>query len=169
MAITLIPDEPCGNAGIVLDAVRDMSGEDLYATREAIAEATGLKLSVVDDRTRFLVDNGFLLRLKRGAFKPLMTYRPARPMSKTILEDGWVKIEIGDDMLTLTPSESRKLAELTAGGLAVLTSIEAARQSAIVHADLARRMLVVERENRALRRSAADAPEPCQMVLLGER
>ena len=137
--------------GIVLDAVRDMHAQEQIVTREALAELTGLKLSLIDDRTRALVDEGQLLRMQRGVFVPAAAHPPARAMSKTLLGDGWVKIEIGDDVLTLTPKESRMLAELQAGAAVQLTAIESARQQSVLYAELARRILTVERENRALR------------------
>lgn len=145
----------------VLDAVRDLHAQEQQATREAISDATGLKLSVIDDRTRALVDDGQMLRLKRGVFVPITKHAAARPMSKTILPDGTVKIEIGDDVLTLTPRESRILGELTAGGFAMLTAIESSRQASIVHAELARRLIALERENKALlrNREKKDGPQ----------
>lgn len=137
--------------GAVLDAARDLHAQDQLVTREALAELTDLKLSLIDDRTRALVDDGHLYRAQRGVFVPTVVHPPARTMSKTILDDGWVKIEIGDEILTLTPKENRYLAELQAGALAQVTAIEAGRQAAVVHAELARRLLAAEREIRALR------------------
>lgn len=150
--------------GTVLDAARDLHAQEQLVTREALSELTGLKLSLIDDRTRALVDEGQLHRAQRGVFVPAVAHPPARTMSKTILEDGWVKIEIGDEILTLTPRESRRLAELQAGALTQATAIEAGRQAAVVHAELARRMLALERENRALRCKGNAA----QMDLLAE-
>ena len=43
---------------------------------------------------------------------PAVKHTPARPMSKTVIPDGSVKLEIGDDILTLTPREDRMLANL---------------------------------------------------------
>ena len=50
----------------VLDAVRDLRELDQIATRETVAELTGLKMGIVDDRLRALVDDGKLKRLLRG-------------------------------------------------------------------------------------------------------
>lgn len=162
------PAHARNTTGLVLDAVRDMHAQEQSATREALAEATGLKLSVIDDRTRALVDDSQLLRLKRGVFIPVVVHPAARIMSKTILPDGWVKLEVGDDMLTLTPRESRMLSAMMAGEAMQLTAIEASRQAAVVHAELARRITAVERENRALLRERTTGPNAGQMVLMGD-
>ena len=80
-----------------------------------MAELTGLKLSIVDDRLRALVDDEKLKRVLRGVYVPVENHPPARAISKTILPDGMVKLEIGDEVLTLTPREDRALAMLMSG------------------------------------------------------
>ena len=153
------PQQQRNSTGIVLDAVRDLHALEQLVTRETLAVATGLKMSIIDDRTRALVDDGLLLRKQRGVFVPAVMHPPARPMSKTLLNDGWVKIEIGDEVLTLTPKENRMLAELQAGAAAQFAAIEAGQQATILHAQLAMRVLCVERENQALRALHHGSPQ----------
>ena len=111
----------------VYEAVRELRSLEQIATRETVAELTGLKLSVVDDRLRALVDDGKLKRVLRGIYEVVEQYPPARAISKTILSDGSVKLEIGDELLTLTPSEDRALALLQAGAAAQVAAIETGR------------------------------------------
>lgn len=80
------------------------------ATRHTIAQLTGLKMTVVDDRLRTLADDGRLRRLVRGVYDLEKPYPPPRPMFFGILADGFVKVEVGDDVLTLSPTEARRLA-----------------------------------------------------------
>jgi hypothetical protein len=108
----------------VLEAVQDLHANEHLVTREALAEVTGLKLSIIDDRLTYLVNTGQIVRRQRGVFEPAMTHPPARAISKTILSDGTVKIEIGDEVLTLTPREDRHLGDLMAGAGMQHTSIE---------------------------------------------
>ena len=62
-------------------------------TRDTVASVTGLTLTVVDDRLGVLVDEGELIRAQRGIYMPAQKFPAARPMSKTIMPGGMVKIE----------------------------------------------------------------------------
>ena len=139
------------STSLVIDAARDLHAQEQPVTRESLAVATGLKMSIIDDRTRALVDDGVLHRMQRGVFVPVVVHLPPRPMSKTLMADGLVKIEIGDDVLTLTPREDRLLSQLMSGAAAQFAAIELGQQVAVVHAQLARRVLALERENNALK------------------
>lgn len=94
----------------IFDAVRDLREVDQIATRETVAELTGLKMAIVDDRLRALVDDGKLKRLLRGVYELVETYPQTRNISKTILDSGYVMIEIAgrkdepDIVLHLTPN-----------------------------------------------------------------
>ena len=99
----------------ILDAVCELHALEQVVTRETVAELTGLKLTIVDDRLRALADEGRVKRVLRGVYVPVEVHPPARSISKTVLDDGTVKIEIGNDVLTLTPREDRALAMLQAG------------------------------------------------------
>ena len=62
----------------VYAAVQELREQGQIANRESVMELTGLKLSIVDDRLRALVDDGRLRRLIRGVYELVKTYR-ARP------------------------------------------------------------------------------------------
>lgn len=94
----------------VYDAVQELRELGQEATRHTVAQLTGLKMSVVDDRLRALADDGRLRRLVRGVYDLEKPYPPPRPMFFGILADGFVKVEVGDDVLTLSPTEARRLA-----------------------------------------------------------
>lgn len=100
---------------VILEAAQELHAQGEYVTRHTVAELTGLPLTTVDDRLRNLVEDGQLKRLVRGVYLVPRQYPPARAISKTVLEDGFVKIEIGDEVLTLTPREDRVLSQLMAG------------------------------------------------------
>lgn len=112
----------------VFEAVLALHEQEQVATRELVAELTGLKLSVVDDRLGALVDEGLLLRVQRGVFAPVPQHGPARAVSRTLLPGGMSKVEIGDDVLTLTPHECRMLGELLAGSALQASQIAATAQ-----------------------------------------
>lgn len=131
----------------VYEAVRELRAADQIATRETVAELSGLKLAVVDDRLRTLVDDGMLKRLIRGIYELVEQYPPARVISKTVLPGGYVKLEIGDELLTLTPQEDRALALLQTGAAAQLIAIETGRAHLFTATELASK---VEMQGRLL-------------------
>lgn len=143
--------KPIASTQRVYDAVRELRGLEQIATRETVAELTGLKLSVVDDRLRTLVDDGKLKRLLRGIYELVEAYPPARVISKSILGNGFVKIEIGDQLLTLTPTEDRDLAMLQAGAAGQATLINSTTQHLFLATELAAKVEKLERDLKALR------------------
>lgn len=134
----------------ILDTVQELHNLEQIVTREAVREVTGLALTTVDDRLAVLVDRGDITRIGRGVFVPAVKHPPARPISKTVLPDGTVKIEIGDVLLDLTPREDRHLAAMMAGGAAQLASIELGHESATQIAALRMRVGRLEAELRGL-------------------
>jgi len=124
----------------ILDAVQDMHNAEQMVTREALRELTGLTLTIIDDRLATLVDDGLLIRKSRGVFVPAVIHPPARPISKTVMPDGLVKIEIGDEVLTLTPREDRTLASLQAGTAVQFAAIEMGHEMSALVAAMRRRI-----------------------------
>lgn len=132
----------------ILDTVQELHNLEQIVTREAVREVTGLALTTVDDRLAVLVDRGDITRIGRGVFVPAVRHPPARPISKTVLPDGSVKIEIGDVLLDLTPREDRHLAAMMAGSGQQLASIELGHESATQIAALRMRVGRLEAELR---------------------
>ena len=128
------------STSIVLEAVRDLHAQEQVVTRETLAQVTGLKMTVIDDRIGVLVDDGQVVRVRRGVYVPAVVHAPSRPMSKTVLPDGTIKIEIGDELLTLTPREDRTLALLQAGVAVQYASIESGHQFSAFVAEISRRL-----------------------------
>ena len=118
------------NHEIVLEAVWELYNAEKVVTRETIAQLTPLDLVTISDRLSYLVDSGLVYRVQRGVYMPAHHHRPARIISKSVLPDGTVKIEIGDDhVLTLTPRENRMLAECMGGAIQQYIAIDNARQA----------------------------------------
>ena len=133
----------------VYQAVRELRNADQIATRETVAELTGLKLSVVDDRLRHLVNVGHLRRLIRGVYEVKTQFWPPRQISKTVLPDGLTQIEIGDMCVELTPQEVRRLSALLAGDLYSAMVIHSTNQHLFLANELASRVEALERASRA--------------------
>ena len=132
----------------VFDAVRDLRELDQIATRDTVAELTGLKLTIVDDRLRALVDDGKLKRLLRGIYELVENFPEPRELSCTMLSDGWVKMELGDSMLRLTPTEARRAARALGGFAEDARVIESTRAHLFLATELA---AVVEKQGREIK------------------
>lgn len=130
---------------IVLEALHDLHQQEQVVTRETLCTLTGLKLSIIDDRIGSLIDDGLVVRVQRGVFVPADVHPPARVISKTVLPDGTVKIDIGDQVLTLTPKEDRMLAGLQAGVVMQTAAIEVGHHSAMMAGELNGRLNRLER------------------------
>ena len=61
----------------IFEAIQGMQVREQIVTRETLAEMTGLKQSIIDDRLAHLVDNGRIHRVQRGVFVPAVQHRPA--------------------------------------------------------------------------------------------
>lgn len=130
---------------VVLDALRDLHQQEQIVTRETLHELTGLKLSIIDDRLKALIEEMLIVRVGRGVFVPAEQHPPARPMSKTLLPDGTVNLEIGDHVIILTPAEDRMLARIQAGVMMQAATIEVGHQTALLNGEIQGRLNRVER------------------------
>lgn len=156
--------KPIASKERIFDAVRELRSLEQIATRETVAELTGLKLSVVDDNLRTLVDDGRLKRLLRGVYEMVEEYPQTRAISKTVLPTGYVKYDIGDEVITLTPNEDRVLAQLGIGAAGQAVMINSTNQHLYLATELAAKVEKLERE---LKAQKAHKPNPMQGDLLG--
>ncbi|MFG5777968.1 hypothetical protein ACFIQF_12915 [Comamonas sp. J-3] len=111
----------------VYDAIVELYNLGQRSTRHTVQELTGLPLTKVDDRIKALAERERIKRFLKGEYVPVEVHPPARAISKTILAGGLVKVEIGDEVLTLTPTEDRMLATLMAGAATQAGQIETNR------------------------------------------
>lgn len=138
---------------LVYEAAVDLDNASFEVTRTRVAEATGLKMTIVDDRLGHLVDVGRLRRVDRGVYRPIPSHRPARTMSKTLLPCGTANIEIGDDhVLILTPKEQRTLGNLVAASGYEFSMIELGQHVSCENALLKAELKSMRRELEGLKK-----------------
>jgi hypothetical protein len=126
------------NSDLILDAIKDLHAQEQIVTRETLAEVTGLKMTVIDDRVALMIDNGVVHRVQRGVYVPAPEHKPARIITQTLLPGGTIKLEIGDDhVIALTPREGRMVGQVMSGCARQYTEIEAGHQAAVLAAELA--------------------------------
>ena len=133
-------------AETILEAIQDLHAREQVVTREILAEVTGLKLTTIDDRLGYLLDNGKIRRVQRGVFVPMEQHKPARPISRTLCPDGTTVLEIGDTVMILSPRESRMLGELLAGSSQQYAAIEIGHEAARLNSVLAGQVSEVRQE-----------------------
>lgn len=114
----------------VLEAALDLYDQGLEITRSSLVRHTGLKTVTVDDCIKELKRREEIVQIVSGVYRPVFKHPPARAISRTTLPDGTVKIEVGDEVLTLTPKESRMLGEAMGGSAAILIASDSAHRLA---------------------------------------
>lgn len=148
-------------AQTILEAIQDLHAREQLVTRETLAEVTGLKLTTIDDRLGHLLDSGKIRRVQRGVFVPMEQHKPARPISRTLCPDGTTVLEIGDEVLILTPRESRAVGELMAASGQQYAAIQVGQEAEFMAATLSAKVRRLERMLQAL----ATKPQEGQMPL----
>lgn len=128
----------------VYEAVVELHNLGQRATRYTVQEMTGLPLTKVDDRIKTLVEREEIKRFLKGEYVPVEVHPPARPISKMLLSGGMVKIEIGDEVLTLTPAEDRALASLMIGAATFAAQIETNRAVTEMATNMVSKVEVIE-------------------------
>src|SRR5690554_384921 len=134
------------NKQLVLEAVEDLHRLEQIVTRETLANHTGLKLSVIDDRLKALVADERIMRVQRGVFVPVAQHPPARQISHTELPDGTVVLDIGDEVLHLTPREAWTLGAMLGGRALQAAQVDIGHAAAYANAELTARMRQMERQ-----------------------
>ena len=95
---------------IVLACIKQLTDEHGSATYQQIIDAAGISPHIVKERCDQLVNvTHEVERITRGVYRAIKAFAPPRPISKTVLADGEVVLEIGDDVVHLTPQEERLL------------------------------------------------------------
>lgn len=82
---------------------------------QTISELTA---DTVADCLKRLLERGHIYRNARGLYEPMARHPEPRPISQTWLPTGAVKIEIGDEVIALTPLEHRTLVKMLGGVMA---------------------------------------------------
>ena len=135
----------------VLEAIQSLHDKEQVVTRETLhAVLRGCSLRDIDNRIDWLVDSGKVIRVQRGVYVPADQHRPARAISKTLLPGGLVKIEIGDDVFTLTPREDRMLADLMSSAAAQFSMIQLGHQTTYVTSKLQDEIRELKKQMKAI-------------------
>lgn len=131
---------------LVYDAIVELHALEQIITREGLADHLNLKLSIIDDKLKTLANDGLIARIQRGVYVPVEQYPPTRPISHTELPDGTVVLDIGDDVLKLTPREARTLAVMLGARAIQASQINLSDQVGMMVAEISQRIRMLERD-----------------------
>lgn len=144
-----------GTKEIVLDAIIELHNQEQIVTRETLAGYIDLPLSVIDERVKILANDGLIARVQRGVYVPVVQHAVTRPISHTELPDGTVILDIGDEVLKLTPKEARTLGAMLASRAMQASTIELGHHSALAVNEVMMRIRALEKQlNPALEANA---------------
>lgn len=105
---------------IVYAAICELTAEGIPASRKSIQVESGIPQHIVDDAIIRLKDIGKVITPSRGYYLAKDRFSKTRPVSSTILSSGEVKLEVGDEVLTLTPREAKNVSVLMFGNIVKL-------------------------------------------------
>ena len=94
----------------------------------------------------YLIETNQISRAERGVYVPVITHAPSRPICKYILPDGTVKIELGDQIITMTPKESRYLGNLMVAEAMQFSNIELGHTVSVMQNQVVDQMRRFERK-----------------------
>ena len=143
------------NKQMVLDAVVDLNNQEQSVTRETLSVVIDLSLAIIDEKLTSLVNDGLIHRIQRGVYVPTVKHNQARIISKIVLPCGTVKVDIGDDVWTLTPKEARILGSLMAADAMQYSNIEIGHHAALTTAKMDLEMKEMRRLLRDLSKNHA--------------
>lgn len=123
---------------LIYQTVLDLNNAGRQASRQVLMETLDLKYQVIDDHVKRLVDDGKLRRVANGVFEAIVDYPEMSAISHTWLPDGFIKIEIGDFVVTLAPPQQRALARMLMGAMYEASGTEQMREMADTVANLGR-------------------------------
>lgn len=99
----------------VLACIMELQNNNKKPHRQTISSVLGAPLGIVDDHIKTLQEQGAICRTGPGEVATVKIWRKDEPISVTYLEEGEVLVEKGDVKLDFTPSEWRKLSQLSMG------------------------------------------------------
>ncbi|THJ36185.1 hypothetical protein E8K88_02665 [Lampropedia aestuarii] len=147
------PNKPAPATSIqrVLDACIALSNAEQNITADNVVDLTGLKRDKVQYMLKDLKTRGDLHSSTRGVYTLVESHPEARAISLTIACNGMTKVEIGDEILEVTPAEARQIAMLFAGRATEAAVIESSRAHMLLATELSAQVEKLKKDVAALR------------------
>ncbi len=153
------------SADRVLQVIAEINAAGRVASRQTVAELLEVTVGRVDEHCKRLIEAGSIRRVLPGVYEPVEVMPPPRAVSVTRLAGSWVKIEVGDDLLTITPEEERQLAMSIKGAAEQFQVLAAGRDLADQVADLRRRQAEAHERESADKARIAELEERVRVLM----
>lgn len=106
-------------------AIMELHNQGQIVTRQRVQELSKLSFHVVDGHITSLIErDGKLRRVMNGVFEPVVAFVETRSVSVTDTPEGMTKVEIGDEVIQLTPTETRMLAKRLQGDAQTAANVQ---------------------------------------------
>lgn len=148
----------------VYDAILELSDSETPAKAPDIARVTGLAMPIVYDSIKALKQRGRIFS-DNGAFFAVDEVQETQSVSHTILPDGRVKLEKGDQVMDLNPREARALAKTLAGNVEQASVILMQHRQNDQQAQIRRMHRKIEKMNQELARVNPERQGQGQLML----
>lgn len=125
------PENDLSSRERVYQCIVELTNYHRAASRNRIAELTGLKLHIVDEQIRQLKNTDKIRKLENGCYELVLEFPPDEMVSLSHLPNGLVRVEKGAMVMDCTPSEARTLGMLMAGYAAQLAAIHAQKDTEV--------------------------------------
>ena len=135
---------------LVFEAIRQINDAGGEPTRERILAMAGLKPTTMDDRIKVLRGEGMISPHKQ-CYRPLHQHIAAQAVSCTAMADGVLKIEKGDQLMTLVPAEARQLGSMLQGKSLEASALERVQEMELRMVEMAQQLRDVQRRYKALK------------------
>lgn len=112
----------------IYQAAVDLHNAGRVITRQGLQKITSIKMGIIDDHVTRMVDAGRMRRVSNGVLELVEQFPVNRVYSKTVLPNGVVKFELGDQLLEATPGEVRELAGSLLGEALLLANLRGERE-----------------------------------------
>lgn len=156
---------------IIWGALVDLRAQQQIASRQVLAEVTGLKLVTIDDHLNRMVEDGQLHRPVAGVVEIIDRMPPPRAISITDTPEKVCILEVGDEMVRLWPEELRILAVRLSGSAVQYSNIQFGRETGVAMAEMLSELRKEKAARKALeaevRKLQGMAAPPAQLDLLG--
>lgn len=136
----------------VLQCIIDLTNARRPAARETIRQLLNEKFTVVDDAIKRLREDGLVRKIVPGIFEPVQQWGEDRPIIQIAMPDGRTKLEIGDDVLTLTPHEWQQIGLMSHGAAHQLSTWSEERRTGEAIVALQAQVRALEKSLREARR-----------------
>ncbi|MEG2469115.1 MAG: hypothetical protein RSB86_17215 [Comamonas sp.] len=135
----------------VWTTIMELHSQGQIVTRQRVQELSKLSFHIVDGHITNLIErDGTLRRVMNGVFEPVAAFVETRAITVTDHPDGTTKLEIGDEVIQLTPNEVRMLAKRLQGDAQTASNLQMQQDIGYLSHEVQQQINKQNQEQRAL-------------------